>query len=406
MRVLVLNWLDRENPAAGGAEIHLHETFGRLARRPGWEVTAVTSGWPGAPPAPPRPAPSAPPLHLDGIRIVRAGGRHTYLLRVAGAVRALKSAGARFDVVVEDLNKVPVFSTSWAPAPVLLLVHHLFGATAFEEASFPVAAATWLLERPIPRMYRGVPVVAVSDSTRDDLVARGLARDRIQVIPNGIDLGHFRPAEADGSGAGSSSEAAVGAARFPEPTLLYLGRLKRYKRVDLLLEALSRVRAEGLPARMIVAGKGDHEGALRARAASLGLGPEAVAFAGFVSEAEKLRLFRGAWVHGFTSPREGWGIANLEAAACGTPTLASDAPGLRDSVRHGETGYLVPHGDVEALAARLRELLGDRSRVDALGRGAHRFAQGFSWEGAADRMARALEAAAGADPLALGASAP
>jgi glycosyltransferase involved in cell wall biosynthesis len=384
MRILVLNWQDRENPQAGGAEIHLHETFGRLARRPGWEVTAVTSGWPGA----------APRAELDGIRVLRTGGRHTYPLRVAGAVRRLVAAGASFDVVVEDLNKVPVLAPSWAPAPVLLLVHHLFGATAFQEASFPVAAATWLLERPIPRFYRGLPVVAVSDSTRHDLIRRGLSGDRIRVIPNGVDLDHFTPGPEAGD--------PVGGARFPEPTLLYLGRLKRYKRVDLLLEALARVRAGGLPARAVVAGKGDHGPSLEARARKLGLGPDAVTFAGFVSEPEKLRLLRGAWVHGFTSPREGWGIANLEAAACGTPTLASDAPGLRDSVRHGETGYLVPHGDVEALARRLGELLSRREEVEALGRGARRFAEGFSWDGAAEQMARALADAAGKGTLALG----
>lgn len=373
MRVLVLNWQDRENPRAGGAEIHLHETFGRLARRAGWEVTAVTSGWPGAPSH----------AELDGIRVVRAGGRHSYLLAVLPAVRRLLADGARFDVVVEDLNKVPVFSPRWAPAPVLLLVHHLFGATAFREASWPVAAATWLLERPLGVLYQGLPVVAVSDSTRLDLVARGLEADRIQVIPNGIDLAHYTPGSGGGDGA-----------RFPEPTILYLGRLKRYKRVDLLLEAVALLRDRGVPARLIVAGKGDHQGALQVRARRLGLGTDRVHFAGFVSEEEKLRLLRGAWVHALTSPREGWGIANLEAAACGTPTVASDAPGLRDSVRHGLTGFLVPHGKVAALAERLEQLLDDPALRASLGDGARQFAEGYAWDHSADAMALALAQAA------------
>jgi glycosyltransferase involved in cell wall biosynthesis len=405
MRLLVLNWQDRENPQAGGAEIHLHETFGRLAAR-GWDVTLVSSGWGGA----------APRAELDGIRVHRVGGRHTYPLHLPGYVARTLGPGTgepAFDLVVEDLNKVPVMAPTWLRPPTVLLVHHLFGATAFREAAFPVAAATWLLERPIPWIYRGIPTIAVSDSTRDDLVARGLSRALIQVIPNGIDLARYTPGPPVGvaarAGDGPAPEAsasppevlpsagdavAAGAHGFAEPTVLYLGRLKRYKRVDLVLEGVAALRRRGLPVRVIVAGRGDHGPALEARARALGLGPDEAVFEGYVSEERKLELLRGAWVHALASPREGWGIANLEAAACGTPTVASDAPGLRDSVRHGETGFLVPHGDVAALADRIGALLLDRELRDRLSRGARRFAEGFAWDRTAADMALALEAAA------------
>jgi len=359
-RLLLLNWQDRENPQAGGAETHLHEIFGRLVGR-GWEVVAVTSGWSGAPAR----------AELDGLQVHRVGGRHSYPLRVAGYVRHTL-ASASFDLVVEDLNKVPVFAPFWAPAPTVLLVHHLFGATAFQEASLPIAALTWLLERPLPRAYRGLPVIAVSESTRADLIGRGMDRDRIHVIPNGIDPEAFQPGPEDD--------------RYPDPTLLYLGRLKRYKRVDLLLQATAALRRRGIPARLLVAGRGDHRSALEAEARALGLGEDAVQFLGFVSEAEKLELLRRAWVHLLTSPKEGWGIANLEAAACGTPTVASDAPGLRDSVRHGETGFLVPHGEVEALADRVASLILDPELRQRQARGARAFAEGYSWDRSAESM--------------------
>jgi glycosyltransferase involved in cell wall biosynthesis len=365
VRILVLNWLDRENPNAGGAEVHLHETFGRLARR-GHEVTAVTSGWPE----------SASRTELDGIEVHRVGGRHSYPLHVAGHVTR-RLADRRFDVVVEDLNKVPLFTPTWLPTPCLLLVHHLFGGTAFQEAPFPIAAATWALERPIPWIYRGTPTVAVSDSTREDLMHRGLPGRTIRVIPNGIDLDAFQPA-ADGR-------------RYLEPTLVYLGRLKRYKRVDLVLKAVARLREESVAVRLLVAGKGDHRPALEAEARALGLDDGTVTFLGFVPDAERKELLARAWVHCLTSPKEGWGIANLEAAASGTPTVASDAPGLRDSVVHGETGFLVPHGDVEALAGALRRLLESPELRDALGRGGRIFAEGFSWDRTSDRMLDALQ---------------
>jgi glycosyltransferase involved in cell wall biosynthesis len=109
---------------------------------------------------------------------------------------------------------------------------------------------------------------------------------------------------------------------------------------------------------------------------------------GFVSEEEKRTLFRRTWVHVLTSPKEGWGISNLEAAACGTATVASDSPGLRDSVVHEQTGFLVPHTDVAALAERLRQVLTRPDLRDTLGVGARRFAERYTWE----RAAQATEA--------------
>jgi glycosyltransferase involved in cell wall biosynthesis len=272
--------------------------------------------------------------------------------------------------VVEDLNKVPLFTPRWTAAPVALLVHHLFGTTAFREASFPVAAATWLLERPIPRVFGATPTVAVSESTRQDLVRRGMDPALIEVIPNGMDLSALVPSHAP---------------RYEEPTVVYLGRLKRYKGVDLILRAVARLRAQGLPVRFLVGGRGDHEPALRALVGQLQIG-EAVTFLGFVSEDRKKEMFQRSWVHALTSPKEGWGIAVLEAAACGTCTAASDSPGLRDSVVDGVTGLLVPHGDVGALAGALGRVLGDPDLRDRLGRQARSFAERFSWDASADAM--------------------
>jgi glycosyltransferase involved in cell wall biosynthesis len=322
-------------------------------------VTLLVSGWPNA----------AGIEHMDGMEIHRVGGRHTYFLRAAGYYRrVLRDRG--FDLVLEDLNKVPLFSTYWAAAPVVLLVHHLFGSTAFQEASLPIAAGTWALERPIPFCYRNVPVQAVSRSTADDLERRGFQPGRITVIPNGVDLDFYRPDASD--------------PRFAEPTLLYLGRLKRYKRIDLILKSLALLHEQGVPARLIVAGKGDAAEGLRRLASELNIA-EHVSMPGYVDEGEKRSLFRRSWVHVLTSPKEGWGISNLEAAACGTPTVASDSPGLRDSVVDGETGYLVPHGDVAALAGRLRHMLEDAILRERLGTAARRFALEFSWDRAAER---------------------
>ena len=359
MRLLVANWQDRLNPQAGGAEIHLHEVFGRLARR-GHEVTLLASGFEGAPAR----------AEIDGIDVHRVGSRYTFSLAAPRYYRR-NLRNANFDLFIEDLNKVPLYAPYWARQRIVLLVHHLFGRTAFQEASLPLAAATWLLEKPLPLAYRDIPVVSVSESTAQDLARRGFDRRAMVVIPNGVDLGFYHPDPNEPKSA--------------SPVVLYLGRLKRYKRVDLIVRAFATIVAQEPEARLIIAGQGDARPDLEQLVGELGL-QQKVQFAGFVSEQQKRSLFRQAWVHMLTSSKEGWGITNIEAAACGTPTIASDAPGLRDSIVDGVTGFLVRHGDVAALASRLREVIADSALRERLGSQAERFAQQFAWDRTADRM--------------------
>ena len=361
MKILVVNWNDRENPHAGGAEIHLHALFGRLA---GWghQVDLVASGWPGA----------APRVELDGIHVRRVGGRHSFALLARGAVRRALAERAP-DIVVEDVNKLPLFLPTLTRLPFVAIVPHLFGTTAFAEASWPVAAAVWAAEQPLRRVYRRATFHAISESTRDDLVERGVPRERIEVIYPGVDSVWYCPDPR--------------APRAERPTFLYVGRLKRYKGVEMALRAVWVARRTRPDLTLEIAGQGDDRPRLESMARAIGLG-DAVRFLGFVREDEKRRLLRRAWALVFPSPKEGWGISNVEAAACGTPALASDSPGLRESVRHGQTGYLVPHGDAHALAERMLALAADPELVTRLGRAARTFAEGLSWEGAA----RATEA--------------
>ena len=363
MNILLVNWQDLENPQAGGAEIHLFEIFKRLAGA-GHRVRLVCSGWKGAPPN----------VRNDGIEVHRVGRRNSFALLGRGAVRrAIRKE--RPEVVVEDINKLPLFLPTLTELPFCALIPHLFGETAFQEAPWPMAAAVWMAERPLPGAYQRAAFHAISESTRDDLVARGVAANRIRVIHPGVDSRRFSPSPAE--------------PRSTEPRFLYVGRLKRYKGIGLAIEALAVARRTRPDLRLDIAGTGDYRAELGRLAAKLDQEP-AVTFHGFVSEAQKLSLLRGAWANLFPSPKEGWGITVVEAAACGTPSIASDSPGLRDSVRHMETGYLVPHGDVNALAARMLELAGDPALVARLGAGARRFAERLTWERSAGETERHL----------------
>jgi glycosyltransferase involved in cell wall biosynthesis len=364
VNILLVNWQDRANPHAGGAEIHLFEIFGRLASQ-GHRIRLICSGWAGAPAE----------ASIDGISVRRVGGRHSFALLGPRAVyRAV--ATERPDILVEDINKLPLFLALGNRLPFCAIVPHLFGATAFDEAAWPIAATVWAAERPLPWAYRRAGFHAISESTRDDLVARGVPVARVRVIHPGVDSKHFRPVPAGH--------------RSTSPSFLYVGRLKRYKGVGFAIQALALARRHRPDLRLDIAGVGDYRGELERLVARLEL-QKAVVFHGFVSEERKIDLMRGAWANIFPSPKEGWGITVVEAAACGTPSLASDSPGLRDSVRHGNTGFLVPHGNVEGLAARMIELADSPLLVSRLGERARAFAEGLTWERTAAATERHLK---------------
>jgi glycosyltransferase involved in cell wall biosynthesis len=360
VRILLVNWQDRENPQAGGAEIHLHEIFGRLARQ-GHDVRLLCGGWPGCPPR----------AVLDGIEVFRAGTRHSFPFHAHRYFS--EHLRGWCDVLVEDINKIPLYTPRWGANRTAALVPHLFGSTAFQEFPAPLAATVWLAERPLGRTYRHVPFEAISQSTADDLIARGIPRDSIEVIYPGIDTAAYTPNPRE---------------RAAAPTFAYLGRLKKYKGVHFVIRAFAAMRAPN--ALLEIAGAGDYRPALEALARTLDLG-DRVRFLGRISEADKLALLRRAWALVFASPKEGWGITNLEAAACATPVVASNSPGIRESVRDCETGFLVPHGDAEAMAEAMRRLAESQPLVEQLGRSARTFAESFTWERAAAETERHLQ---------------
>jgi glycosyltransferase involved in cell wall biosynthesis len=356
-----MNERDLLHPQAGGAEVHCFEVFRRLAAR-GDTVTLLASGFPGG----------APREVVQGIEVVRVGERISYYPAVMRAYRRLRTV-APIDAVVEDLNKFPFFSRLWVREPIVVLVHHLFGRTAFQQVAWPVAAATFAAETLVPRLYRGLPVVAVSPSTRDELVEGGMRATDIRVIPNGLDHDRYRP--------GSGRRAGV-------PTVLALGRVEPYKRTEMLVDAVAQIPG----ARLVVAGSGTGMESLRAHVARSG-NTSRVELLGFIGEDEKVRLLQEAHVVATASRKEGWGLTVVEAAACGTPSVAFDVPGLRDAIRDGESGLLVPADDTAALAAAMRRVLEDAALRERLAAGAIAWASRFTWDRAAAEIGELIDGA-------------
>ena len=365
-RVLWINWRDLRNPQAGGAEVHAHEVLRRLADR-GWETVLVSHAVAGLPAR----------ERESGYEVRREGGASTFNFTVYSRLRRWIRE-ERPDIVVDDSNKI-AFAAPWiAGTPVVALIHHLFGSAIHREASLPAALYVRLSESLVPRIYRDVPVMTGSPSARAELLGLGIRE--VVDVGEGVQLdGYGPPAEGE---------------RDPD-LLLYLGRVKKYKGLDVLIQALHRLSDRFPRARLEVAGSGDDVPRLREVARSLGL-ESRVKFLGRVSEEEKISLYRRASVALNSSLKEGWGLTSIEANGCGTPVVASDVPGLCDSVRDGETGFLVPFGDAEALADRVGRILGDPALAARLQAASLEWARSHTWDKVADKTESVLLRALGA----------
>ncbi len=369
MRILVINWQDITHPLAGGAEVHLHNIFSRIARR-GHEVTLFCSSYRGA----------RREEMLDGIRIIRTGGRQFFNFRVPPAY-LLKFRRERYDVVVDDMNKIPFFTPLFVREPLIGIVHHLFGTSIFAEVNPLAGSYVYCMERLALFFYRlyHTPFFAVSPSTEQEMRERGFRGEDLTIVYNCVDHELHRPDLSR---------------RSPTPLIGYFGRLKRYKGVDQFIRAVANI-AEGRPGlRAVVVGEGDDRPRLKRLAAELGL-TGIVTFAGFVSQQRKVELLQEMWLGVATSSKEGWGLTVLESNACGTPVIASDVPGLRDAVKDGETGLLYRHGDVEDLAGKIRKLLDDTALRAGLSANAVAWAGQFNWEDAATQTIEVLRRHAG-----------
>jgi len=378
-KILVINERDPRNPLTGGAETHIFEIFSRLVRR-GHEVTLLAAGFPGC----------ASEEFVDGVRVRRYANRYLYYFMVPWIAR--REAANGYDAVVDVLNKLPFLSPWFVPRPCMAIVHHLFGTTAFRQVSFPIALVTWLMERLIPLAYTRVPMLAISPSTKEDLIARGVEGRNIHIVPPGVDKATHRALD-DGL--------------HREPLVVWIGRLEPYKRADVAIDAMTAVISAIPAARLVVVGAGSARAALESHTQIRGLG-ERVRFTGFVSEEDKIRWIQDAAVVVQTSEKEGWGMTMIEASICNTVPIASNVEGLRDSVQNEVSGLLVPYGDPAALAAAIVRVLTDETLRAHLVAGGRKWSERFGWDEVADDTLALVEEciAPGAKPLVLHASNP
>ena len=364
-RIVVLNWRDIEHPQAGGAEQYMHQ----IARRwveVGAHVTWLTSRAPR----------QTRRAVIDGIEVVRAGGALS--LYPLTALALLRRYG-RIDYVVDCQNGIPFFSPLFVEreVPVVQVVHHVH-QDQFAMRFGPVLAAVgrFLESRGTRAVYGARPIAAVSPSTRQELRRRLRFRGPIHIVPNG-----------------NSSTPEVRSPRDPEPTITIVTRLVPHKRADVLLAQLAVTAAAVPNLRVDIVGDGPERVRLTTLSAELGLS-DIVTFHGFQPDAVRDELLRRAWLTMSTSSHEGWGLSIVEAAAHGVPTIALRAPGVRDSVVSGSTGWLVDEvGQFGAAAAMALRELADEDRAREITEACQAWARCFTWDRSAGLLAGVLLAA-------------
>ena len=364
MRILALNWQDLTNPQAGGAEVHLEELLRRLVRM-GNEVTLLCSAYEG----------SKPEEVIEGVRIIRRGKRYNFNLIVPFELRRIVKE-SQFDILIEDINKIPFYTPLYLKIPTLVVVPHLFSTSVFKEINFILGLYIYFAERPLVPVYKGLPFNVISESTADDMSHRGIPRRHITVVHCGIDEATY------------SYDPSV--SKFEKPTILYLGRIKKYKSIDHLLIAFQSLLQDVPEAELKIVGNGDYLPALKTLAGSLKIS-EKVEFTGFVSSERKVDFLRRSHLSVYPSMKEGWGLTNIEANACGTTVVATNAPGLRDSVLNNQTGFLYQYGNTAELKDRIIQIICDSFLRLRLENGGREWAKKFNWDYAASQFLQVLQ---------------
>jgi glycosyltransferase involved in cell wall biosynthesis len=359
MRVLFLSWRDTSHPDGGGSEVYVEQVAAGLVAR-GHDVTILCARHPGA----------ADVSVSDGVRLLRRGGRLTVYLRGLGYL--LSPAGRRTDVVVDVVNGLPFAAPLVRRRGLVALVHHLHREQW--RIIYPGWGGRlgWFVEsRVVPWLYRRVPFVTVSEASRRDLLDLGVGR--VSIVHNGT------PALPQPT-----------LPRSPTPRMCVLARLVPHKRIDQAIALVDQLRARHPGLVLDLVGDGWWADQLDAEIARRGLG-EVVLRHGRVDEQTKADLLGQAWLMVLPSVREGWGIAVLEAAAAGTPTVAyAGAGGTAEAIVDGSTGVLVH--DETSLVRAVDGLLGDRRRLAAMGAAARERAATFTWDEATDGLEKVLGA--------------
>lgn len=370
MNILILSWRGLNHPNAGGAE---QSTF---AHAKGWakaghKVTLFTSYYIGA----------KKEEEIDGVDIVRRGAQF-----IGVQLEAFKwylfGSHKKFDLVVDEFHGIPFFTPLYVRTKKLAFIHEVTKEvwrlnpwpSPFNVAAFIIGSVSEPLI--FKYLYFNIPFMTVSESTKKDLISWGIPEKNVNVIHNGFDKPPIN----------KSFE------KEQKKTIIFLGALSRDKGIEDALKIFSRLDRISSDWQFWVAGKGaaGYLRGLKQLAQKLDIDRK-VQFWGFVSDEKKFELLSRAHVLINPSIREGWGFVVIEAASVGTPTVAYNVPGLRDSIVDGKTGILCSKNTIEDLSENVLKLLGDKKIYERMCKNAIFWSKNFSWQKASKQSIKLIE---------------
>lgn len=355
MNILILNWRDIKHEWAGGSEVYIFELAKRWVKMGhtvelfcGQDVRDKL----------------ADTETIDGIRVTRRGGRYT--LYFWAFWYYITKARKTCDVIVDVQNGIPFFSVLYSRKPKVAIVYHVHNKQFFVELPFPLSLWGYIVERFFfPFFYHRTHIMAISETTKRDLIKLGFNKKRISIVYCGIDGKRNKNIR-----------------KFIYPTILYLGRIKKYKRVDMLVKLMPQILEKVPKAYLLIAGWGTEASAVT-DISMRSISRRRVKIIGPVSESEKNNLLSKAWVFVNPSIGEGWGISIIEANLHGTPAISFDVAGLSESIKDKDTGYLVKNE--EELVEKIAKILTDTKLRERLSKNSLTWAGKFNWDTAASQ---------------------
>jgi len=357
-RILILSRFDIKNPKSGGAQYVVHRIAKHLAQK-GHETYLLCSSFPNAKKC----------EELDGVKIIRSGSQ--YMLPVTGCMFLLKNSRKKPDLIIEEINIIPWLVPLYSKIPEIAFIHQTQtqqikssqSSALSQEINRVGRIIIIFLEKLIPIFYKKINFVTVSNTIKNDLISLGIKKHAIHVIEPGID----------------KIKEEIQIKKNTHPTILYLGRLKKYKGVQFLLESLREVIKAIPDVELKIVGNGNYETELKEMVLNYSLQSN-VRFLGYLSENEKYKTIQSSWFLAIASLNEGWCVPVIEAGALGVPSIAFANGGLNDSIIDNKTGLLVESENIMELTKKIIGLLQNEGQRIRLGENAKKFSSQFLWE--------------------------